>query len=966
MSTLLKHFLFVLFLGISSWASAQYTRTFSFMHFDQEQGLQGSSVYGLSQDDHGYIWVGTDKGVSRFDGTVFEYYPLQRPQGYDAAERIFKWTNDWQMVVGSHDSLLYLIQKDKPLRALLHRHGAKPVTFVQSPEDQSIAFYNREVITVVDTQLNRREINLNKQKFQWLFAYPFSSDSLFVSNNKETYLIGQDSILLPGVNFITALLPLEDSTLLFGKDKIYALKNGKVQTVRHLDEVKEYVQYAVRDPNGNIWLSGYNEGLYLLQGDRITEVSSSLGFSGDQVTYLFIDRSGNLWISTQSSGLFCLVNNPFTSYSTVDGLSSGHILCMEWTQSGLLVGTSKGINRVNKTGIVGPWNLAQEYDLNASEREALSGYVSEIQDQGERIFYATHVFNSNPRWDKTKGLVDNVFSASIHYGDTVFSGRWGLLILKDRNNLRRNLKRIPGNHERFSKEYFIRWLDRGQHLLLLGTSNGLFTVKSDLEELQRLQVPEEYAYVKFFDALRRPGEWWFATSVGVLVWDGGDTWNRYGTEHGLLSNTVRCLIEDDQHRMWVGTDQGLNLYYDDLITGYTEGNGLISKVVQALAYDSVQQQLWVGTNKGLTRIDLDRIEVSNRVSFPVRIDALELMGDTTLFDASVPEFTWQQNNLRLHYGSINYTNPSGVNYAYRLMPVDTQWHHTQQNVAEYVGLGPGQYRFEVRSKVPGTVWGEVAHRSFIVHAPFWKTAKFLVTILLLLLLLFGFILWSVLRAEKRRALKRQKFIQKINELEQQALNLSMNPHFIFNSLNTIQHYYSHIKNREANRFMADFAQLIRLNLDSSRKGSISLSEEVRRLEIYMRLEQARMDRPFEKEIHVAGDLKTVNLQLPNMIIQPLVENAIWHGVQPLDGPGKIEIRIYRQTNMLIIQVKDNGVGLQAAQSKSRKGHQSHGLSITRERLKMGSENNYLLLRERTENGDPIGGTLAEIGIELNF
>jgi sensor histidine kinase YesM len=205
-------------------------------------------------------------------------------------------------------------------------------------------------------------------------------------------------------------------------------------------------------------------------------------------------------------------------------------------------------------------------------------------------------------------------------------------------------------------------------------------------------------------------------------------------------------------------------------------------------------------------------------------------------------------------------------------------------------------------------------------------------------------------------------------LEQRSLNASMNRHFIFNSLNSIQYYINSSDKLSANRFLTNFARLIRKNLDSSAANNfiVTLSEEIERIELYLSLERMRFSNKFDFSVNVASDLDTEDVEIPSMILQPFVENSIIHGVLPLNESrkGQVDVKIYREFGELVFEVTDNGTGIDNSlrgKSDMMDGdHESKGVEITNRRIeilrKLTGENLMIIgpFQMEDEEGNTLG------------
>jgi len=177
-------------------------------------------------------------------------------------------------------------------------------------------------------------------------------------------------------------------------------------------------------------------------------------------------------------------------------------------------------------------------------------------------------------------------------------------------------------------------------------------------------------------------------------------------------------------------------------------------------------------------------------------------------------------------------------------------------------------------------------------------------------------------------------------LERASLNSSMNRHFIFNSLNAIQFYINREDKRAANKYLSSFAKLIRKNLDSTSQAWVTLADELERLELYLSLEHMRFKEKFSYHIEVEAPIKIEEVKVPAMMLQPFVENSIWHGILPKEEPGQVRIEVKAVAGRLRIRIEDDGIGIEV--SRQKKGsmlpdHESKGMDITHHRLRLYGE-----------------------------
>lgn len=341
--------------------------------------------------------------------------------------------------------------------------------------------------------------------------------------------------------------------------------------------------------------------------------------------------------------------------------------------------------------------------------------------------------------------------------------------------------------------------------------------------------------------------------------------------------------------------------------------------------------LYVASDDGLTVIPEAMIRKMTTLP-PIPYFKSVLVNDKEE-DLSKLEMTLRGNNkIRFSFAGINYSS-SPVIFSYRLQGFDTSWTTGTSKEIVYSNLPPGKYIFTVKASKPASPWSNPIEYRVTIKAYFWQHPLFFV---FLSLLFTGLIALIIIR-RKNIQIKRRELDNQLISLEQKALQSMMNPHFIFNSLGSIQNYLFQKKSVEAGVYLSQFARLIRQNLNSINASSINLEEEIDRLKNYLDLEKLRMENKFEYNIEVAENVDADELQIPSMIIQPFVENAIWHGIAFLQEKGQIIIKFHMQDDKsLAVIVEDNGIGMKRSETISAKSekHFHLGMEMTRKRLEI--------------------------------
>jgi len=329
---------------------------------------------------------------------------------------------------------------------------------------------------------------------------------------------------------------------------------------------------------------------------------------------------------------------------------------------------------------------------------------------------------------------------------------------------------------------------------------------------------------------------------------------------------------------------------------------------------------------------------------------------------------YNQNLIEISFVGLSYRTAGNIIYKYRLSGINDQWTFTKNTLVSYPFLPDGEYKFEVYAMNKDGVYSIApATITFIINPPFWKTWWFIgVCILLFAGMVRVFIYFRIKAVKKRNALR-----LKLNKYMQQALSQQMNPHFIFNSLNSIQYYILQNDRLASNKYLSKFASLMRIILDNSQHQLIPLKDELNALNLYIELEAMRFKEKFQFSITVDEKLDTSINKIPPLLIQPYVENAIWHGLMHKEDNGILEVGLRLKDNVIICTITDNGIGREkAAEIKNKKiqTYKSRGTKITGDRLNlintlnnMKMQINYFDLKDNSGNAS---GTKVEITIPL--
>jgi uncharacterized membrane-anchored protein YhcB (DUF1043 family) len=390
-------------------------------------------------------------------------------------------------------------------------------------------------------------------------------------------------------------------------------------------------------------------------------------------------------------------------------------------------------------------------------------------------------------------------------------------------------------------------------------------------------------------------------------------------------------------------------------------NGLNSNEINAISTSN--DTICVSTNLGVNYFNVNTV-LGHNYLIPVYVEKC-LLNMRPVADIEGRELSYNENNIQFFFKALFPMQEGDIVYKYKLEGLDSSWTLSRNTSVQYTSLPPGTYCFVVSMLSEGHNIIKDAAVKFEIKAPFWTTWWFITLMILcglfVLTVLYRISSYMVLKKEK----KKNEMEMALVESELKALRAQMNPHFIFNAINSIQTFVIRNESEQAQRYLTKFSRLIRSVLEHSRNESILLSSEVETLRLYMELEALRASFAFDYEIRVDPALTKKSVYIPTMLVQPFVENAILHGILPLAGrQGKLQVSFSEVGDTLVCMISDNGIGRNAAMELKRKKDQkrkSLGTEMTAQRIENLNRNASfsisLQIKDKYENEEPVGTTV---------
>ncbi|MGX9986007.1 sensor histidine kinase [Soonwooa purpurea] len=404
-------------------------------------------------------------------------------------------------------------------------------------------------------------------------------------------------------------------------------------------------------------------------------------------------------------------------------------------------------------------------------------------------------------------------------------------------------------------------------------------------------------------------------------------------EFKIENDNIQGIAQDSRGNIWFGSGEGLYQFNlkTDKTTRLSKIDGLASNNITQAFYLTKDDWLYFSTDYHVQKINLKNILKTELINV-LKLTSIKVNNENlTDTDDLILSFKEKKiNQLDFNFSALNFADKDKLIYRYRI----------NNDIWIYLGNEPkislikpvsGDYFIEIQV---GDNLGNIQPRTlkikFEIVPPFYKTWWFwMLSLLLVAFLTFRFTYFLVRQEKQKGILKKQA-----KENENKMLRSQMNPHFMFNSLNSINSFIIQNKDKEASKYLTAFSKLMRKILDNSQKEVISLKEELDTTQLYLDLEAVRMDYKFDYQILMSEDADPEAVYIPPLILQPFLENAIWHGINNKNGNGHIDIKINREhCDIIVIEIEDDGVGREkASEIRKSSAHKSYGLDITKERI----------------------------------
>jgi sensor histidine kinase YesM len=903
---------------------------------NNQNGLPSNTVFDIAQDKQGFIWIAHDKGLSKFDGRKFLHFSAKGQQGKSLSNINFYKSQTW---VQDFSGNFYRTEKDSLIleKSMKLKGEYSPSGIING---HYMVYPGSDVINCYDLELKQKNTFRRKTA---------DKASNCIWNDKIYYFEGNEIRSFDGRQIKT-----EGKYDSFGRDFFYLVINAN-----HTFAIKKNVYPLVYELSGQrlkpinklknglfvqgakmfkdeIWVST-SDGAYCFDEHFNEKYSGRCFFEGNSISNVFKDREGNYWFTTLNSGILFVPDITVNLYQ-YDNLSIT-ALSKYKDENNMLVGTSN--NSILNFNIINR-RYTKIYN-EAANHEVFDIFFDQENDQ---ILYTSDKLIYIKNGEKVKSFTASVKSFSSINSDliAVALGSGIGLISKTKKEppipqwLKREGRKFVSNHypidTSLERGRDVYWDDES-HSLYAANAKGLYCYNDSGEK--EILFGKEPLYAS--KITQNNGLIYIGTfSEGLFKLENGQTKSMNELQPRLTKSIYK--LKSKGPYIWLVGEELIQRYntQNNQLTDYDFTDGLPKAEIKDILVQN--NKVFVATSDGLVVFDEQKQSLNK--TMPNLILNSFLVNNTLVDLSKKNKFKFSENNISIHYSLLSFRGLESAIVQYRIN--NNHWQNINKfsNQLDLSSLAAGTYIIELRAfNEDGIATGKNIKLQFSIEAPFYKTPAYYIIVALSLLSLMYLFFRQRLGSER----KSNKLKQEKNKLEQDlkqsmlsSIKSQMNPHFLFNALNTIQSYIYTNDKENASQYLGKFSELTRMILDLSNKEIVSLAEEIKSLKLYVELEQLRFEDKLKYEFVIDENLSTETSYIPSMLIQPYIENAIKHGLLHQKRPWHLLIKFTQKGNGVDVIVDDNGVGRKRSQElnkhKNRKQHESFATNANQKRLEI--------------------------------
>lgn len=934
-------------------------------HLTVKDGLPSSTVYHAMQDSKGFMWFCTETGVCRYDGKRFQNFTINSGLADNENFRCYEdrkgriwflsyngklsyYANGHTYNPSNTPWLSYPISDGALLSCMEDKYGN---LWVVNSRNEVLKVHGETVEKCIMDFHSYQNVMLNKTLFE------------------DKGVVKKYALDTVGNVHLVDLLSMKTTTV------------GKIA-----DLIRRDFSFDAGTGTKNRYVV-FDKGILVTQGNRYSSiVSERYGIRSNMLSCYVEDSC--VWIGT-GDGLYWL-NKSGTVYKKLDG----HVV------TSLQRDKDKGlwVTTLGNGVYLFPMHMHRTYDISAA-----SAHSVVLLDDSVHTVVSGHANGSMVF--TAEGSGDTFYVSTPRYSrilDVItLQGKDSLLICADDGvyYYNRHSNRIypvgVRNYKNYAKYANSLWLVTPRSIEVLGNRryairpaiSGRMTALSVISDTEfyvgttlglykrdhhkyKLLLPDTLLKAGIKDIKQIQGYIWVATHGNGIFIVRSDTLLRHISVAGEEAGSDFCekIYDDTTGYIWIITSSGISVFDRNTIVLYRNisgTSGLVPGDLRAIYTD--EQYVYAASVEGVRKIDKSTL-LETEIPPQIYITGFGKGDEYTIDPGSRIEYPYFDGTVSISFISISFGDEKGIIYEYKFNN-ENEWHRTASNDLRFVSLKPGTHILQFRSRKHNSDWSVPVMFTIDVKPLFIQSVWFKILMAPVVLCLAYFLFMKRLAYLKKQEQKKNEADKLIAEWQSKALSCQMNPHFIFNSLNTIQQFILISDDEQGLSYIGEFATLMRQILEQSKNVDISINEEIDFLTRYLHLEQVRYDNRFTYKIEIDKSLRSEDIRIPPVMLQPLLENAIKHGVSSING-GEVQLRLRKNRHYLLGIIEDNGKGFRPdreAENRASGKRQSSALKILEARLKLtlnaeGKSGSIAIINKKEVYGT--AGTIVEVTIPI--
>lgn len=903
--------------------------------------FDGVHLYSIIQDEEdNSIWVTSNKGLHNYNGINFKTFKLENTKSH----ALFQLVKDNYGTIFCHNlnGQIYRI-KDKKIELYytLPKGYFKDVTInFDDKNNMFIATGNFLLKISPDKKLISKKENegyfLYKKDKAIVYSRQFKDGSTKFISEKDS----KEQVIATCNTEITyqRTVGFKNKKYLYCYDMMngYMIRIQDTSIVQYKFPFLTDNNFLMFSDNQNAWFSDYKNGVYKIPSSKIDDPKTfpQKWFSNYYISRAFIDNENNTWLLTFKKGIIIIPNISVKKriYKIKDKTFKG----MYKSEDKLFLSTSDSEIHQFK-------NHKFHKIASFKNRDRLEYFA--IHKNGEIIVTNNYVYKNNQNISK------NSFARkSLYIKDTIYKALYNCLSALNIKNLK--IKNIV------SRRTHDLAYDSIKDKIWISSTAGISYYKNGKE------VPILYKNKPIFiDKLTVVGdEIWGNSQNGVFVIKNDSVHKILTTKSGLLSNKIRH-IKYEKPFVYLSSQNGIQKYnrVTNSIQSLTKSDGLTYNI---LNFEVINNMIYALTSDALILFDFENLD-KEIPKYTTQITEALADGNKTIANNEI--LNPDQNNIEFSFLTTSFKYQKDLSYTYQLKgyekaPVKAK---IGQYFATYPNLPSGTYTFEVQSFIKGKR-NKPASLTFTVDNYWYNTLWFKLLMVFIALLMF----YSIYKVRLNNILQKrdkEEMQKRLAESSLTSLKAQMNPHFLFNAMNSIQFLILNNQKEEAYSYLTQLSNLVRENLRMSDVSFVPFYDELGLIKKYLKLERLRFEETLVYEIH--SNINEEQVLVPSMVIQPFIENAIKHGLLHKRGDRRLHIAFKKENDLIICEITDNGIGRKASEElKSKRSHQSFATNAIQKRFDILREYYKIAIgfeyEDLFENNQP-SGTRVIIKIPCN-